>query len=104
MKTEAIKALIETSLLRTCGQCGQRISDRACGPTHAVVMAEIESARAELAAIEREVARLVEALTEIAKREGRFSLDHKEHAMNTIENMGGIADAALLPFAEAKTP
>lgn len=35
------------------------------------------------------------ALREIAKREGPFSLDLLTHATNTIENMAGIAEAAL---------
>ena len=39
--------------------------------------------------------RLREALVEIGKGEGRFSVDHKQHAINTIEDMKALADAAL---------
>lgn len=39
--------------------------------------------------------KLIEALREIEKGEGPFSLDHKQHAINTIENMKSIARAAL---------
>lgn len=36
---------------------------------------------------------MLAALREIAKGEGRFSLDHHEHACNTIEDMKAIAKA-----------
>lgn len=42
-----------------------------------------------------ELDRLRQALTEIQKGEGRFSLDHKQHAINTIEDMKELARAAL---------
>ena len=38
---------------------------------------------------------LVEALREISKGEGRFSLDHHTHANNTIEDMKELAVNAL---------
>ena len=38
---------------------------------------------------------LVEALKEIQKGEGTFSMDHLEHASNTIESMKEIARKAL---------
>jgi hypothetical protein len=37
------------------------------------------------------------ALTEIAKAEGRYSMDQLTHASNTIEDMQAIAVAALNP-------
>lgn len=37
----------------------------------------------------------LEALKEIAKREGAYSRDPMEHARNTIDNMASIADAAI---------
>lgn len=43
---------------------------------------------------------LVEALREILKGEGRFSLDHLEHAKNCIDNMKSIAAAALKSAGE----
>ena len=36
-----------------------------------------------------------DVLRKIAMREGRFSMDHKEHAINTIEAMAGRAEARL---------
>lgn len=47
------------------------------------------------AELEAEVARLRGSLQEIAKRDGPFSRDRETHALNCIENMGKIADAAL---------
>lgn len=38
---------------------------------------------------------LVESLRQIAKGEGRFSLDHMTHANNTIEDMKAIAEKIL---------
>lgn len=38
---------------------------------------------------------LLAALREIAKGQGRFSLDHHEHACNTIEDMKAIAVEAI---------
>lgn len=38
---------------------------------------------------------LLEALKEISKGEGAFSLDHLTHACNTIESMKSIAIAAI---------
>lgn len=45
---------------------------------------------------------LLEALREIAKGEGAFSLDHKQHAINTIENMKSLAESALRRVKEGK--
>ena len=36
-----------------------------------------------------------DVLRKITMREGRFSMDHHEHAMNTIEAMAGRAEAVL---------
>jgi hypothetical protein len=30
-----------------CGQCGYLFTDRACGPTHAVIATELQTARAD---------------------------------------------------------
>lgn len=38
---------------------------------------------------------IVEALREITETKGRFSLDHHEHACNTIEDMKQLAVGAL---------
>ena len=46
-------------------------------------------------AVRHHVAPLVDALEEIQKGEGEFSLDHLTHANNTIENMKSIAKKAL---------
>ena len=61
---------------------------------------EHDTAWAEVARLRALNAQLVEALTEIAKREGPFSTDHKQHCINAIENMGAIADAALAASRE----
>lgn len=39
--------------------------------------------------------RFESALVEIREGKGRFSLDHFEHARNTIEDMKAVATAAL---------
>jgi len=57
----------------------------------AAVMEYLE--RAEGA--EAKLAKVVEALEEIVKGEGRFSRDLLEHASNTIEDMKALAVAAL---------
>jgi hypothetical protein len=44
---------------------------------------------------EAEVERLKEALTDIAKGEGRYNRDPLTHASNTIEDMQALASAAL---------
>lgn len=41
------------------------------------------------------VEELVTALREIAKADGRFSVDRYDHACNVIENMQALANAAL---------
>lgn len=38
---------------------------------------------------------ILNALKEILKGQGAFSLDHKQHAINTIENMKDIAREAI---------
>jgi hypothetical protein len=43
---------------------------------------------------------LVEALREIAKAEGPYAVDRLQHAMNTIENMVAIAEAALASLTD----
>ena len=43
---------------------------------------------------------LLAALQEIEKGEGRFDLDHKQHAINTIENMKAIARIAIAKATE----
>ena len=45
--------------------------------------------------LEKINAELLEALKEISKGEGVFSLDLQTHANNTIENMKEIAKAAI---------
>lgn len=40
-------------------------------------------------------AKLIEALKEIAKGEGAFSLDQLEHCFNTVESMKEIAQVAI---------
>lgn len=47
-----------------------------------------------MGALER-VAYLEAALRKIAKREGRYSRDHHQHAANTIEDMAAVAEKAL---------
>ena len=44
----------------------------------------------------------IEALIEIEKGEGRYSMDQLIHANNTIENMKSIARAALAKLKEQK--
>ena len=60
-----------------------------------------EARRAEAA--EARIKGLVEALTTIAKREGRFLRDHLTHCENTVEDMGAVADEALATFTIAAT-
>ena len=43
---------------------------------------------------------LLEALKEIAKGEGAFSLDPLKHARNTIENMKFLAEQAIKTVKE----
>lgn len=45
--------------------------------------------------IEKERDALLEALKEISKGQGAFSMDHLTHAVNTIEDMKGIAKVAI---------
>lgn len=45
--------------------------------------------------LQARVNELEAALREILKGEGTFSLDHKQHAINTIENMKTLARTAL---------
>lgn len=45
--------------------------------------------------VEREAKDMEATLREIAKGEGRFSLDPLKHASNTVEDMKALADAAL---------
>ena len=52
-------------------------------------------------AAEEAYKRLKEALHEIAKGRGAYSHDPLSHAENCIEEMKGIAKAALAPFEEA---
>jgi hypothetical protein len=42
-----------------------------------------------------EIERMREALQEISKKEGRFSMDPLEHASNCVEDMAQIAQEAL---------
>ena len=44
---------------------------------------------------------LAGALREIEKGEGRFSVDHKTHAINTIDDMKELARAALARLEES---
>ena len=55
--------------------------------------AELTALRARVEAAER----LREALTIIARGEGRYSRDPLTHASNTIEDMVQVATAALTP-------
>ena len=48
-----------------------------------------------IAELRAEIERLEDALKEISKGEGRFSMDRQKHANNTIEDMIGLAKAAL---------
>lgn len=45
--------------------------------------------------LEEQAAYLEKALRKITRREGRFSMDHHDHAMSTIEDMAEVAEAAL---------
>ena len=51
--------------------------------------------------VEKKNAIMLAALKEIAKCEGAFSIDPLSFASNTIENMKGIADAAIAKVKEA---
>lgn len=55
------------------------------------------------AELREENARLREALVEIRKGEGRFSVNDKQHAINTIEDMKALAAAALAAHQGTKT-
>lgn len=52
-------------------------------------------ARTDVPALVADVRRLREAMAEISEGKGRFSLDHHEHACNTIDDMKALAVAAL---------
>ena len=54
----------------------------------------------ELAALRERVRVLEEALRGVAEGKGRFSMDHLEHAQNTIEDMKAIAIDALAASQE----
>ncbi len=62
---------------------------------HDDLAADLLDARAEVAKLTEQRDALRAALAEIAEGRGRFSLDHHEHAMNTIEDMKAIACGAL---------
>ena len=55
----------------------------------------LERVESRLADAEARVREVEEALVQIAKGEGRFSLDHFQHAKNTIEDMKVLAVTAL---------
>ena len=48
-----------------------------------------------LKARDKEIARLRGVLREISEGKGRFTTDHYQHAMNTIEDMKELATDAL---------
>lgn len=50
--------------------------------------------------LDAKCAKLIEALKEIRKGEGRFSTDNLVHASNTIEDMIGLATKALEEYAK----
>ena len=56
---------------------------------------ELNYAHDEITKLTIDNARLLEALKEIAKGEGAFSLDQLKFAYNTIENMKEIAQTAI---------
>ena len=45
--------------------------------------------------LEEQAAYLEKALRKITRREGQFSRNHHTHAENTIDDMAGVAEAAL---------
>lgn len=45
---------LNLATLLTCSQCGQRFSERACGPTHAIIAANPAQHRAVAPLIEKE--------------------------------------------------
>ena len=47
-----------------------------------------------------ELDRLRTALGKISEGRGRFSMDHHQHAANTIEDMKALANAALVTDTE----
>ena len=51
--------------------------------------------RERIASVVEQNKQLAEALREIAKGEGAYSMDRLEHASNTIDNMKQLAEAAL---------
>jgi DNA-binding MarR family transcriptional regulator len=51
--------------------------------------------RRKMVYTQEEAEMMHKALKEIAKGEGRFSLDHLKHAKNTIEDMKELANQAL---------
>lgn len=61
----------------------------------AVLRTEIEQLRAALTLSQAKVEEMREALEEIAKGEGGYSLDPLKHAENTITNAIEIAQKAL---------
>lgn len=48
------------------------------------------------------IERLLDALKEIVKCEGEFSLDPTRHCINTVDNMKAIAKAAYTKFSTEK--
>jgi len=56
---------------------------------------DMQQLRHASAALVVEVERLREALQDISKGEGTFSEDPFEHCRNTLDNMKGLAIAAL---------
>lgn len=71
------------------------ISDKNYAAIKAVHEWTIEDYESELSLLRRKRDELLEALREISKGEGAFSLDHKQHAINTIDSMKRIANAAI---------
>jgi len=53
---------------------------------------------------EDKLIRAVTGLREIMKGEGRFSMDHKKHAENTIEDMKELAKNTLIDIGAYNVP
>jgi hypothetical protein len=83
-----------------CKGDGSVVADCIVDANHHLMLETKQANLAYLVHAANAYPRLIEALLAIAKGEGRFSLDHLEHASNTIEDMQDLARTALRDLGE----
>ncbi len=90
--SEGVLASVTDKLNSWCRECGVQ---EARGYLTLEVRDVLDAVWAKNSTYRAQRDRYAAALRKIEKAEGRFSTDHKQHAINTVEDMQGIARAAL---------